>query len=159
MKYVIRDWDFEKRFWERISGLSITECWNWTASKKKDGYGQVKFEGRMQLSHRISYSLAIGKIPTGLKVLHHCDNPPCCNPFHFFLGTDADNSADKISKGRDRHAVGSKVAQSKFTEAQVLEIRASHVPYKNSANKIAKQLGVHKSSIEKILQRITWQHV
>jgi hypothetical protein len=159
MNYTPQDHNFTKRFWLRISKSSPDECWPWQASKKRDGYGQVKYEGKMQLAHRIAYRLSFGEIPKGKLVCHHCDNPPCCNPSHLFIGTDADNRRDMVQKGRERHANGSRIRRAKFTESQVLEIRKSHIPFVHSARAISEKLGVHKSCIEKILQRVTWQHI
>lgn len=64
------------------------------------GYGHIYVNGRPALTHRLAWILANGPIPDGLHVLHHCDNPPCCNLAHLFLGTDADNAADRDAKGR-----------------------------------------------------------
>jgi len=154
----LTDSDFALGFWQRIF-IRDTGCWEWQASKKRDGYGQVKCDGRMQLTHRVAYELCIGLIPPGMKVCHHCDNPPCVNPLHLFLGSDADNNHDMILKGRAKHIRGSQVARARFTEAEVKAIRAEWVPYKFSASKLAAKHGVHKSCIEKILRRVTWCHV
>ena len=79
-----------------------TGCWEFQGCRNTQGYGQVAFLGGMRQAHRVSYTLAIGAIPEGLHVLHHCDNPCCCNPDHLWLGTDKGNSDDKIRKGRYR---------------------------------------------------------
>jgi hypothetical protein len=67
------------------------------------GYGSIYADGRLQKAHRVVWQVEHGPIPDGLHVLHQCDNPPCCNPAHLFLGTHADNMADKIAKGRDHN--------------------------------------------------------
>jgi hypothetical protein len=86
------------RFFEKVD--KTDDCWNWLASKKWDGYGQVKFEGSMQTAHRTSWILHNGPVPEKLCVLHKCDNPGCVNPEHLFLGTQRDNVHDAIKKGR-----------------------------------------------------------
>jgi len=72
----------------------------WSGSRGRDGYGSIHVGPQTILTHRLAWELAHGPIPDGLCVLHHCDNPPCCNPAHLWLGTPADNAADRDAKGR-----------------------------------------------------------
>jgi hypothetical protein len=74
-------------------------CWEWTRGKSSR-YGYVWYKGRGDLAHRISYAFHIGEIPHGMEVCHKCDNPPCVNPDHLFLGTRQDNALDCVRKGR-----------------------------------------------------------
>jgi hypothetical protein len=77
----------EERFWAKVDKSGgPSACWLWTASTNK-GYGQLEIDGRPEGAHRIAYKLSIGPIPNGLSVCHSCDNPPCCNPSHLFLGS------------------------------------------------------------------------
>ena len=75
-------------------------CWVWTAATNSRGYGHATFDGARTYAHRIAYTLAYGPIPEGMFVCHRCDNPPCCNPAHLFVGTAADNAQDMAAKGR-----------------------------------------------------------
>jgi len=83
-------------------------CIEWTGCLDTGGYGQISVNNRMVLVHRLAWELANGPIPDGLSVLHHCDNPPCCETEptegypegHLFLGTHAENNADRSAKGR-----------------------------------------------------------
>lgn len=81
-------------FWSRVDVRGPDECWPWMNAKTPNGYGTVYFGGRMVGAHRVSWELTHGPIPDGLFVLHHCDNPPCCNPAHLFTGTHTDNVRD-----------------------------------------------------------------
>lgn len=75
-------------------------CWIWPFAKDKDGYGRVYMHGNRR-AHRLAYKSFVGKIPTGLCVLHRCDVPSCVNPRHLFLGTVKDNNRDRVFKGRN----------------------------------------------------------
>lgn len=99
-----------------------------------------------------------GPIPDGLHVLHHCDNPPCVNPAHLFLGTNADNVADKTAKGRGRGGRGEAHRNAKLTADQVREIRelaASGL----TQREIAARYGVRHTAIGKILRGERWGHL
>lgn len=92
--------DAQLRFWAKVDRRSQDECWEWTASKSRDGYGKFWADGSMYSTHRLSFLMANGEIPEGLWVLHRCDNKPCVNPAHLFAGTREDNMLDMESKGR-----------------------------------------------------------
>jgi len=90
----------EDRFWAKVNKNG--ECWIWTGAKLPKGYGHFYSGEKTVLASRWSYEYAYGLIPEGLMVLHRCDNPPCVNPEHLFLGTMQDNIDDMIAKGRQR---------------------------------------------------------
>ena len=93
-----------QRFIEKISPEPNSGCWIWCAARLPFGYGTVKVSGRPKVAHRAVWELLFGPIPGGKKILHKCDTPSCVNPAHLFMGTQADNVADMISKGRRRIA-------------------------------------------------------
>jgi hypothetical protein len=85
------------------TGLGPLACWPWGGSLNQGGYGRLRHvqPGGIRIAaHRLSYLLFVGPVPSGLYVLHHCDNPPCVNPRHLWLGTAKDNIHDCFAKGR-----------------------------------------------------------
>lgn len=76
------------------------ECWPWKLGRHRKGYGKFKVLGKTWVASRYGWTLANGPIPDGLNVCHTCDNPPCQNPRHWFLGTHKENAEDKVRKGR-----------------------------------------------------------
>lgn len=89
------------RFWAKIDQTGgLDACWPWIGNRIAKGYGIFTYRGRNFGAHRTAYELAIGLVPNDQWVLHHCDNPPCCNPTHLFLGDAQANVDDMLAKGR-----------------------------------------------------------
>jgi hypothetical protein len=133
-----------------------TRCVETPGARDRDGYVRVQVAKRRWYAHRLAYTKAFGPIPDGQSVLHTCDNPPCVNPGHLFLGSQADNMADMSQKGRRTR--GSTHGMAKLTEADVAQIRAlasSGV----TLPAIASRFGVHFGTISKVVIRRTWRHV
>jgi hypothetical protein len=125
----------------------------------KDGYVRI---GKMRngvrkkvLAHRHIWEQCFGPIPVGMFVLHKCDNPPCVNPEHLFLGTQKDNMMDMIAKGRGVDNSGSRHGMSKLTDQQVCEILLSS----ETGVSIAKRFGVGKSTVSRIRNDKGWRHL
>lgn len=106
---------FVANFWARVNKAGpipvhrpeLGPCWVWIGTVDKDGYGRAIWKSmRMQRANRVAWFLRYGSIPDGKQVLHHCDNPPCVNDSHLFLGTNKDNCQDALMKGRNY--IGSK---------------------------------------------------
>lgn len=147
----------EKRFMSHVEQRGPDECWLWTASLNDHGYGVIGVVGRkQQKAHRISWELYKGPIVSGMCVLHRCDNPPCVNPDHLFLGTMADNTADMLSKGRASKLCGENSSNAKLTTAQVLEIKASkNVP----ARVFMDRFDISESTVHGIKSGRYWTHL
>lgn len=93
-----------ERFWAKVDKDGPGGCWIWTSTRNHRGYGLFRdIPARQVATHRYSYMLHKGEIPEGLFVCHTCDNPPCCNPDHLWLGTHLENMRDRGAKGRYRN--------------------------------------------------------
>ena len=148
----------EERFWKYVTPGPFNECWVWQGPTHDNGYGRLNAENRRTLAHRYSYEIHNGPIPEGMLVCHHCDNPACCNPYHFFLGTINDNNQDMIAKGRQRPRIGNLNGNAKLSVEHVQEIRKS-VSEGVPQNLIAKQFAMSKATINRIVKRKLWRHV
>jgi len=84
-----------ERFWDKVGGEGPNNCWEWNGARSKNGYGRFWINGAgVHYAHRISYIMCSGPIPDGGLVLHRCDNPPCVNPEHLYLGNHSENALD-----------------------------------------------------------------
>ncbi len=133
------------------------ECWDWAGSKDKKGYGKLNVNNVPELIHRLSWGFHCGPIPKGEQVLHRCDNPPCSNPAHLFLGIHQDNMDDMWAKGRarPRRHLGTEHGMSRLTEDQVYAIRESSGP----SRIIAEQMGISGRQVRDIRLRRSWKHL
>ena len=130
-----------------------TGCWLWTRALNSAGYGILHVDGTLMLAHRHMHETFVGPIPEGMHVLHKCDIRRCVNPAHFFLGTNDDNIADMIAKGRQNK--GENHGRSKLCEAQITAIRADPRPQRV----IAEAHEISKSHVSDIKRRKYWAHV
>jgi len=145
------------RFLAKINRRSTTECWEWSANKH-EGYGRFRVGGRngaLYMATRLIWRLTYGTDPVGQLVLHHCDNPGCCNPAHLFIGSDADNNHDKEAKRRGQHPKGEKNGLAKLSEE---DVRRIYLSSERSVD-LAHQYGVTDVAINAVREGRTWQHV
>lgn len=142
----------EERFRLQFVARGPDDCWEWTGARQTFGYGLLRVDGRLQRAHRYSYERYNGPIPAGLFVLHRCDNPPCVNPNHLFLGTVQDNSDDMCRKGRQAH----NATWSKLTDAQVRAIRHEYALGGVSQRAIAARYGVSQMAISRAVRGETY---
>jgi len=134
------------RFWSNVTGtVSPFSCWRWTGTQNGDGYGYFllsSLPGKQVLAHRFSYELEKGAIGRGLQVMHSCDNRLCVNPAHLSLGTNSDNIADAVKKGRKVN---------KLTREQADEIRARYADGETQAS-IAADFSVSQMTVSLIVR-------
>jgi len=145
-------------FWEKVA--KGPGCWEWQAARYTNGYGCIDIRRPYRLrttAHRVAWALTYGPIPAGLFVLHRCDHPTCVRPDHLFLGTHTDNMRDMVAKGRARPRSGESNGLARLTEVAVRAIRAN--PDGLSARALARQFGMHASTIQQVQHRETWRHV
>lgn len=168
-----------ERFWPRVQKGGPGECWEWMGGRFPTGYGACWDGDRTGKAHRISWEMAHGSIPNGMCVLHRCDNPPCVNPDHLFLGTIDDNNRDMMAKGRgvfpgpkrpatgDRNGSrttpasrprGERVATAKLTESQAKEIIRLAAAGK-PRRVIAALFGIHYLHVCRIFRGGCWKHL
>lgn len=135
----------------------MSDCIEWTGYRDKDGYGSRKWKGKTRLVHRVAWEEEHGPIPPGMKVCHSCDNPPCYNVEHLFLGTHQENMDDRNAKGRCAVAHGEANPNARITQAQVDALRAEYVPKRNGGVvALAKKYGISKSQVHNILTGASW---
>jgi hypothetical protein len=179
------DITIDEWFWQQVDKSG--DCWNWTYTKDPDGYGVFTFASKNYRAHRYSFEAAFGWILKGFVVDHHCDNPSCVRPDHLWLGTVADNNADRAAKGRsatgsrngavihrDKIAIGVLRARrekpevfvrgerchlAKLNADQVREIRALYAKGGIKQSTIAEQFGVTQVQVSSIIRRASWAHI
>lgn len=143
-----------ERFWDKVDRAGPDECWEWTGGITS-GYGMFWLVDKNCRAHRVSWELTYGEIPEGLYVLHRCDNKPCVNPAHLFLGTHSDNMKDMYSKGLGDDKRGEACHASKLTENDVKVIRSSTDDMTHA--EVAAVYGVDPSQISRVLNNKTWR--
>jgi len=121
------------------------------------GRGQIRCSDGLLFAHRVVWELTYGPIPEGMCVCHHCDNPSCCNPKHLFLGTQADNIADRDKKGHTAH--GEQNGLSKLTKKQVLEIRRRYTIGGITQKSLAGEYDVSQQQVSRVVNHNDWNHI
>lgn len=157
-----------KRFFKKVNkdGPIIpyvgTPCWIWIAGKNDKGYGGFSIQRRNRIAPRVSWIIHNGPIPEGMLICHKCDNPPCVNPDHLFIGTRVDNSRDMVQKGRywtgGRPPLkrGATNGNSKITQDIVDQLRALHATGQYTQRALAKIFSICQTQVRNIVNLKQW---
>ena len=158
---------FSEKFFSKTKLNPSTNCIEWQNAKDKFGYGKIKYADGVRSTHRIAFELKYGPIPEDLCVLHKCDNPSCINVDHLFLGTRAENMADKVAKGRqskgpEQHRnrkpnTGENNGRAKLSLQDVTEIRDLYDNGICKQSELAERYGVDWRQIHRIIKRKHWK--
>ena len=146
----------EQLFWLHVDKGGPNGCWIWTRYRQRQGYGWVCVQQKYYLAHRLAWEFVNGPVPDGLFVLHKCDNPPCVNPDHMFLGDHQANCDDKIRKGRI--ALGERVKRVVLNESKVRrirELRGNGLNYEE----IGRRLACNGAVVRNVCIGKFWKHV
>jgi hypothetical protein len=148
-----------ERFWSKVEVRQPDECWPWTAAVNEHGYGVFRLRdgGRLNMkAHRMMWELCSGeRLSSDVKLLHACDNPPCCNPAHLFKGTQLDNIADMVVKGRVAH--GAMKPNTKLTDADV-DSMCRRRALGETQSALATAFGVTQSRVSVITRKVLTNH-
>jgi len=152
-----------ERFWSKVAVGDPGSCWEWQGSRDACGYGIIgaSRHGPARRAHRISWELQDGKpLPASQLVLHACDNPPCVNPAHLYVGSAANNARDRSGRGRGREnrdrGEGSPVA--KLTEVRVRAVAAA-VRGGQTQQDVAASFGISQAQVSRIVRGVAWRHL
>lgn len=137
-----------------MDGTFITvngDCYEWAGSTFQSGYGRIKTGGRTYRAHRVAWELAHGPIPAGRVVMHTCDNRLCVRVSHLVLGSNEENMADMVKKGRS--PAGERNARAKLSDAQAAEILDLYKAGDWTQAQIADRFGITQTQVSWILRR------
>lgn len=145
----------KERFFKYVV-VNADGCWGWSGSRHPQGYGMISNRPKYsspRLAHRVSWELHFGDVPSGMLVLHRCDNPVCTNPAHLFIGSQQDNMDDMASKGRkvsrakgDPRLQGANHPRAKLSAQQRLEVATATGP----ARVVAIRFGVCMNTVYRV---------
>lgn len=134
-------------FFERANRTAT--CWLWAGCVGADGYGHVRFNGKIVAAHRVAFEKANGRAPVG-HVLHSCDQPICINPSHLSEGSHSKNMAECAARSRNRSPRPGNGHQ-KLDANRVQEIRDLFAGGQTNKSALARRFGVTAPRIRQII--------
>jgi hypothetical protein len=151
--------DAENYLFTRSMPEPMSGCWLWSGYIDALGYGRANHP-KEKKAHRIMWTMFNGEIPDGKKILHRCDVRCCVNPEHLFIGTQADNVADMMEKGRNKCVPqkGEKNPMSKLNQNLVLEMRQFRNDSGLSYSKIAKKYAISTMTAFRAITKQSWSN-
>lgn len=133
------------RFWSKVKKADGDGCWEWAGSLDTKGYGNFNVDGSSRRASKVAYEMAHGVSTLGVHVLHRCDNRKCVRPDHLFLGTNADNVADKVAKGRQ---------SMKLKPESVVALRGRYAAGGVTQRQLADEFGIGQAQVSRIINHV-----
>lgn len=149
-------WDDQYRFYLKVDKKTDDDCWEWQACRNKYGYGTFGLQSKIYLSNRIAYYIAYGE-PGKQRVLHECNNPPCCNPKHLHVGTHQENMKKIFLEGRCERR-GEFNPRANIYNEIATKVRKLHLQGIAQAE-IARLIGIDKTAIWRIVNNQAYTNV
>jgi len=148
------------RFWAKVDRREPDDCWEWQGYRDKVGYGRFRLKQQSYTTSRVAYAIAHGDVPADMCVRHVvCDNPPCCNPDHLRLGSQAENIRDMMRRGRHAPVRGELSRQAKLSATDVATIRRRYAAGGVTQAILATEFGVRSTMISQIVRGQAWSHI
>lgn len=141
-------------------GPLATDCWLWTGTTDRDGYGKIRVKDHMRLVHRIAYAEFVGPLPIDKpEVNHGCDVRRCWRPNHLHPGTVQSNTAERDQRGRQSVLKGNDLPHARLTPAGVMALREEYARGGVRQEELAARFGISPSAVSLVIRRRNWKHV
>lgn len=148
-------------FWSRVDKSAGPDaCWLWTGPRNHSGYGLLQWDGKTSTAHRVAKRLSrVQRIPEKRFVCHKCDNPPCCNPAHLYIGDARSNARDASRRGR-LEAPRRWYAAARSVQLRGVSVYRGHWELRRwvsrqaglTVPKLARLIGVSRGAVESLLR-------
>jgi hypothetical protein len=147
------------KFWSHVQIGRPQDCWPWLRGRDGKGYGAFAYRGRVLIASRLAWAIEHGSVPQDMQVLHTCDNPPCCNPRHHYLGSHESNVADRVARKRQTTHRGASNVRAKLTAEQVAELLDLYHVHDWLQRDLAERYGISQRTVSAIVRRESYREV